>query len=247
MNKIIMSAFLYCTVNPGIHVMGDLPADLSVTLIQPTQTATTNALKSYCQEAELEGPYKFGPSPFNPHLSLAFIEQNDLPADEIEKKYPGLCTELTKIAELHPPVTLNECLSNLTIEAWDGKFKVMHEEKQKEHYLNIVLKLGDCPQLNELSAAIVKMLNSKYNIAQRFPFSAHLTLGRIYTDEDKPINPEIKEFVKKFVGESLRNISHNTTDTNVASSSSSLPSDLLINQFNLSCPAPIYFTMNSIQ
>jgi 2'-5' RNA ligase len=181
---LLLATSLIINIHSGVYVLINVPDEIS-DIVRENQQYMHNAVKEISQNLI------FDPAQFSPHLSLAFVSQDDLPFEEIEKKYPELIKKLEEIAQTSSTIDITDNFKKATVAYWDGKFEVDCGGKKKKNYLNVVLKMDNNQKLSTLAQKISEKLKEQYKIEQRFPFSAHITLGRICNQDDKPLG-EIK-------------------------------------------------------
>lgn len=196
----ILLAFLTVRcIYSGVIISIDVPKEVSKIVLQH-QVLLENGLKESINN-KLKAEYLFSKADFLPHISLAFVNQEQLSTKQVEEKYPGLKDELSKLSLEFPATDISEIYEDLSFEYWPGKFEMVCGGSKKKNYVNVVLKAGSSDFLSKLSNLIRNMLEEKYKIKQAFPFSIHLTIGRLYYSDDSAISisEEFKEAVSEFV------------------------------------------------
>ncbi len=181
----ITSFALYLPTYPGVYLLINLPEE-----VQRIVNAEQEKLEQDIQKinAQQNSSYAFDAAKFSPHISLAFVSQEQLSVDQTKQKFAGLSDELTIIAQQFNPTDISNVFKHMSRAYWQGKFEVACGGSKKKNYINAILKATPNEPLAALSATITTMLQQKYDIKQAFPFSIHLTLGRIYDINDQPIN-----------------------------------------------------------
>ncbi len=172
-------------IQTGIYVLAELPKEVAG-IIQEAQDVLSKKI-AIINERD-DGSYIFQNTQFSPHLSLAFVSQEELPIQEVKQKFVGLIEELQQIAGKHGSINLSQNFADAAIDYWPGKFEVECAGSKKKNYLNVVLKASNNLAFANLAQDVSKALEEKHNVKQRFPFSTHITLGRICDREDKPID-----------------------------------------------------------
>ena len=178
----------------GVYILADLPQGVAE-IAQNAQDALVQDIVKL--NAQNETAYLFQSAQFSPHLSLAFVSQEELSAQEAQKKFSGITQALQDIASKHAQINISNNFKDAAIDYWPGKFEVACGGSQKKNYVNVVLKASNNPELAKLVQNITTVLKEKYNIEQRFPFSTHVTIGRICDRHDKPIDATLKQKLEK--------------------------------------------------
>ena len=177
-------------IQTGVYVLVDLPKEVTE-VIQEAQDALC---KKVAIVNEQEGAhYIFQNTQFSPHLSLAFVSQEELPIQEVKQKFAGLIEELQQITGKHSSIDLSKNFADAAIDYWPGKFEVECGGSKKKNYLNVVLKASNNLAFANLAQDVSRTLEDKYNVKQRFPFSTHITIGRICDKNDSPIDASLKQ------------------------------------------------------
>lgn len=185
----ILAALISQSLSAGVVVLiDDLPREIAE-FVKKEQDSLQEKIKNLNGE---EGtPLAFEPSQFQTHFSLAFVSRDEISVAEIEKKLPGLVNELHIVSQEFQSTDISDTFKNLTSTYWPGKVDVLCGGSKKKNYLNAVLKATPHPVLIQITHKIREMLQEKYAIEQLFPFSLHLTLGRIYHQNDSPLSAEL--------------------------------------------------------
>ena len=186
----LLVAGINSSVNPGVYVLLDTP--FMKDAIERNQQVIKEAVAQdqtaiACRVAGQDGSYNFYEGAFAPHLSLAFISQDELSVAQTEERFPELDAALSRIAEESGPIDLSDSIANASLEYWLGKFQVDCGGSKKSNYLNVVLKVKSNPALAGLVARVTQAIKETTGAEQRFPFSAHFTLGRICEAHDGPV------------------------------------------------------------
>ncbi len=182
--------FLYllvCTasfLDAGVYILIDAPEGIATIMVN-NQEAIRQSLDGYNKEQETRLVFESGK--YHPHLSLAFVTQDELSVDEVAKRFDSIVSMLRSIANEHNPIDITSNFQEAMIAFWPG-----------ENYVSIVLKLTENPRLQALAYAITSHLEQKYDIKQGLPFSPHITLGRVYGKNNELAGLE-KMGVFKFV------------------------------------------------
>lgn len=188
-----LSSVLFSVIHPGVYILCDLPKEVSA-IVQENQEALMSKIEAFNKEKETA--YIFQKAPFSPHLSLAFVNQDQLSVKDITEKYPALSKDLQEIAAKHTQVDITSNFKDAAVDYWPGKFEIEIGGSKKKNYVNIVLKASNNNMLTQLAASVGYVLKEKYNIEQRFPFSTHITLGRICDQNDASIDKSLETALK---------------------------------------------------
>lgn len=189
--QLLLSMFMMVScVKTGVYVLADLPQEVSE-VIQEAQEVLSKKVAELNTQDRTE--YIFQNTQFSPHLSLAFVSQEELPIQEVKQKFADLIQELQSIAGRHTNIDLSKNFEEASIDYWPGKFEVECGGSKKQNYLNVVLKATNNLAFANLAQDVSKTLEGKYSVKQRFPFSPHITIGRIYDKNDNPIDPLLKQ------------------------------------------------------
>ncbi len=188
-NKIVfcLLATAALALQAGVYVLADLPENVQ-TFIRLQQEAMAQKIEML--NAEQKSAYIFEAARFAPHLSLAFVDQKELSVEHTYYAYMHLDLLLSGISKDRKPIDMSSSVENATIAYWPGKFKVKCGDSVKENYANVVLKIEDNAELSALAGEIRAGLENNWSIKQAFPFSSHITLGRIYQADDKPVDTQ---------------------------------------------------------
>lgn len=180
-------------IQTGVYVLAELPKEVAE-VIQEVQDTIFNKIKIINEQDS--SSYIFQNTQFSPHLSLAFVSQEELPIQEVKQKFAGLIEELQQITSKHSSIDLSKNFADAAIDYWPGKFDVECDGSRKKNYLNVVLKASNNLAFANLAQDVSKTLEDKYNVKQRFPFSTHITIGRICDKNDFPIDASLKQKIE---------------------------------------------------
>jgi 2'-5' RNA ligase len=172
-------------IQSGVYVLADLSKEVAE-VIRAAQDVLSEKVAALNKQDKTD--YIFQSTQYFPHLSLAFVSQEELPIQEVKQKFAGITEALKHIAENCTRIDISKNFEDTTIDYWPGKFEVVCGDSKKRNYLNVVLKASHNSALVNLAQAVGNMLQEKYNVQQRFPFSTHITIGRIYDRKDTPID-----------------------------------------------------------
>lgn len=206
LSKIACMTLLFAlSLQAGVVVVVDAPEKMNALV----QHMSENIQQSLAQINEAENTkYQFDPAAYQPHITLAFITNKPLSLEELKQQSPELLTSLEAVAKKQDKILLAESLKNADIELWPGKFEVECNGAKKTNYLNVVIKLNDAQELKKIADALDTELqqNSLY-LPRKFPFSAHVTIGRI-SEENNSSVAELVALLKTKLNEHK-----NTVDT----------------------------------
>jgi 2'-5' RNA ligase len=192
---VLMMLIAVFQTQAGVYVLVELPK----VIIEKVQEAQQQmALKVKELNTQEDGTvYEFQSAQFAPHLSLAFVSQEELSVRDAQEKLPNITQELQGITYNHKTIDIGTHFKDAAIDYWPGKFEVECGESKKKNYMNVVLKASNNEGLLNLANDIRKVLKEKYNIEQRFPFSTHVTIGRVYERDDKPLDDSLRQGLEK--------------------------------------------------
>lgn len=180
-------------VQTGVYILAELPKEVAE-VIQEAQDTLSKKIAIINERGN--GNYIFQNTQFSPHLSLAFVSQEELPIQEVKQKFTGLIEELQQITGKHSSIDLSKNFADAAIDYWPGKFEVECGGSKKKNYLNVVLKASNNLAFANLAQDVSKTLEDKYNVKQRFPFSTHITIGRICDKNDSAIDASLKQKIE---------------------------------------------------
>jgi 2'-5' RNA ligase len=183
-------------VQTGVYILAELPNEVTE-IIQEAQDVLSKKIGMINERDN--GNYIFQNAQFSPHLSLAFVSQEELPIQEVKQKFSGLIEELQQIAGKHRSIDLSKNFADAAIDYWPGKFEVECGGSKKKNYLNVVLKASNNLAFANLAQDVSTTLEDKYNVKQRFPFSTHITIGRICDKNDSLIDLSLKQKLEAIV------------------------------------------------
>jgi hypothetical protein len=183
-------------VQAGVYVVADLPQEVAG-VIQEAQEIFSKKIAAL--NAQENADYIFQNTHYSPHLSLAFVSQEELPIQEVKQTFANLVEELRLIAGKHTHIDLSKNFEDAAIDYWPGKFEVDCGGSKKKNYLNVVLKATNNVAFANLAQDVSKTLEENYNIKQKFPFSTHITIGRICDKNDNPIDASLKQKLEAIV------------------------------------------------
>ncbi|MEX0940829.1 MAG: hypothetical protein WDZ41_05710 [Candidatus Babeliales bacterium] len=196
------------SVNAGVYLLSETPEGF-INVIKQNQAVISKELNHINNQAQNKN-YLFQPAQFSPHLSLAFVSQDQINIEQTKEKYPRFIDELRNIAAQSKAIDITQSVDQMSIDYWQGKFEIEYDGVKKKNYLNVVLKLANNPELIKLANRIGDLLKEKYQIEQRFPFGAHFTLGRICEQNDDQSTTDLgkmlsnkEKLVDTFVGSIL--------------------------------------------
>ncbi|OGB97874.1 hypothetical protein A3F06_04395 [candidate division TM6 bacterium RIFCSPHIGHO2_12_FULL_36_22] len=195
----------YSSLRAGVYIVVDLADNTDAKqLINKIQEKIKKQLEEL--NANSSCTYSLELPAFTPHLSLAFVSQGPLNLENIKQDYPELISQLKTIAKDIDPIIIDA--KNIKTTAWDGKFSVEHDGITKKNYLNIVSKLLENKSLSALAFRIAQLLNAEYNIEQKFTFSPHITIGRVFEKQDRSV-AEVKNIFDELESTSIPSIQIN--------------------------------------
>ena len=177
-------ALVFCclsSLHAGVYVVADAPEEVEK-IVQEIQEEMVLGVEEY--NTEHDDNFIFEPGKFSSHISFAFVSQDELSITQAEEQYDGLVPALQDIAAENASVEIAENFQKSTLEFWPGKFEVECGGSKKKNYVNMVLKASKNQKLEALVSAITGYLEKKHKVKQRFPFSAHFTLGRLCRKND---------------------------------------------------------------
>ncbi|MFA6066485.1 MAG: hypothetical protein WC707_04885 [Candidatus Babeliaceae bacterium] len=180
----------------GVYILIAFPAAVTEIIDEKR-----NRIVKFIQEINCKktSSYVFEATAFSPHLSLAFVSQEELSIDMVNKKFPELTSSLQKIAQEFKTISITDNVNNAQLEYWPGKFEIECGGLKKKNYVNVVLKTSDNATLTQLATRITGYLKDTYKIEQKFPFSAHITIGRICESHDAPVEELRQELLQQKV------------------------------------------------
>jgi len=193
MKKLLASLLMTGFAHAGVFVMIESPHVTQ--LVQDNKKLIAHEVAEF--NAQVPGNKQqlaFEPDKWDAHITLDFIDQDAvMKAQDAEKKYHKLEQNLRLIAKKSSPINITQNIEESRIAYWPGAAPMMLGGSKKQNYVTVVLKLGDNKHLADLADRIARLLEAEYGIKQRFPFSAHLTLGRIYEVNDNPVMPIVPQ------------------------------------------------------
>lgn len=196
------------SLHAGVVVLVDLPQDVMQEIMQVAQESAAKVVNDVAQENKVA--LQFSESPYLPHISLAFVSPDKLNNEQIKEKYAALLPNFKKIAQGADSIDLSEAVKSPEVNLWPGRFEMECGGSKKKNYQNLVLALGASAALSTLAEQVRGSIETEYDITQRFPFSAHLTLGRICEKDDQPLSPELlaslKETLEKKIGSEVQEL-----------------------------------------
>lgn len=206
---ILIPTLLFSSLaHAGVFVMIESP--LVIQLVQENKkliAQEVQALNARTSAQESKKQYIFEPDKWGAHITLAFIDQDPaLKAEDAEQKYSKLEQYLRLIAKKTSPINITDNIEESVIAYWPGAAPMVLGGSKKQNYVTVVLKLGNNRHLSDLAELITRQLEVAYGIKQRFPFSAHLTLGRIYEVNDAPVAPIVSQLTTEPIVESVERI-----------------------------------------
>lgn len=195
--KVLFSLLVMAScVQAGVYVLVELPKEIAQVIQEAQDTLSKNI--AIINERDGTG-YIFENTQFSPHLSLAFVSQEELSIQEVKQKFAGLIEQLQRIAGKHNQIDLSKNFEDAVIDYWPGKFEVECGGSKKKNYVNVVLKASNNLAFVSLAQDVSKALEDKYSVKQRFPFSTHITIGRICDKNDNPIDQSLKQKLEAIV------------------------------------------------
>ena len=181
----IFSLLIPGFVQAGVIASIEFPKMQAVIKANQQRQAEILPLINTQSQEDNDFEYVFEPAPYVAHLTLAFINKDNMTVVQANERYPRLNDLMNGVARYVRPIDLTNNVVRATIEYWPGKFEIQAADgSKKKNYLNVVLKLEENHTLTSLATEIAQRLEKQYGIKQSFPFSAHFTLGRIYEKND---------------------------------------------------------------
>ncbi len=198
-NRIIALILLCSSIVTSPSVV--LLADLSEEVHAIVENAQENFKKLLDEAKDGTGDYRFVAGAYQPHLSLAYVSYGKESVEQMQEKEPSLISKLAALATRYKQINLNASLQKAHLECWQGKFEFETDGKKIKNYYNVVIKLAPSQELNALITDMDAEFSELTSYPSRtFPFSAHLTLGRLYESSDKDVT-FLAEQIKKLAAE----------------------------------------------
>lgn len=154
-----------------------------------------------------------------PHLTMAYLVNGNASATSLDDLLASnndgdeFKKALSVIAQDFDKIDLTENLVQAELEFWQGKFPVelTLDNANKKLYTNyclVVLKLKESQQLLDLAGQVRGLVDEKLSIKQRFPFGAHLTIGRVVSVDDHNSVHELvgSKLKPKFAGKKVNEL-----------------------------------------
>ncbi|MCL4380447.1 hypothetical protein M1466_03110 [Candidatus Dependentiae bacterium] len=170
------------SMDAGVYVLVDLPASMAA-VVAAAQQQLQKGLEEY--NASHGTAFLFEPTQFSPHLSVAFVSQEPLSVQAAAAKFPAIEAVLQDIIQNNQgSIDITEAVQQAMLEFWPGKFTMTFAGAPRKNFINVVLKFA---MHDTLAQQIRNGLQEHYGIKQAFPFSAHISLGRMYQQDDAPV------------------------------------------------------------
>lgn len=114
-------ALMFSVTHPGVIISIDVPERVADIVKEHQDSLACNIEQV---NEQLHSSYQFSKAQFSPHISLAFVSQEQLSTQATQEKYPGLKEELAKLASQFSATDITDTYKNLTFDYWPGKFEM---------------------------------------------------------------------------------------------------------------------------
>ncbi len=185
---LFLTLCIWHTLFAGVVVLVEVPVE-SKALLEDS----AKVVESVASQAG----YTFQQVSYSAHITLAFVSQERVTVKSFLENNPELESDLKVISNQYKKFDISSSIAYGAIDCWQGTFEIDYNDKKIKNYYNIVLKLKDSSELFDLAQAIRTILEEKYKIKQAFPFSAHITIGRVFEENGQEVSPDIVDQLKK--------------------------------------------------
>lgn len=185
-------------LNSGVIIGVDIPKEAAESVVEQ-QEKIKKQLEALSKETGRK--YVFDGGEYSPHITVAFITEDKKTAQNYLEENGSAQEKLAQIASHSGPIDISNDMQHAKLDCWKGtppprtKIKCGENEAVK-HYCNIVLKLADSKDLNKLA----KELDEQFELKRLYPFSPHVTIGRVCSEDDQPIDGMVDQLKKRLVG-----------------------------------------------
>ena len=177
--KFLLFSFLSLPMYAGVVLFAPVPPVWD-TILKQGQALIEEKLK---EEQNLQ--HVFEPSLYVPHISLAYLSDEELTMDKLELQEKALDSELQEFAQTTRCIALDN-LKHTKINAWKGSKPATYQEKNYNNYAILVAKMEPSEQLTKAVEKLDTLLLKHPAFLKRkfLPFAPHLTFGYLYAKDD---------------------------------------------------------------
>ena len=185
-------------LNSGVIIGVDIPKEAAESVVEQ-QEKIRKQLEDLSEETGQK--YVLDGGEYSPHITVAFITPDKKTAQNYLEENGGAQKKLAQIASHSESIDISDGMQHAELDYWKGnpppgtKIKCGENENVK-HYYNIVLKLAASAHLNKLA----EELDKQFELKRRFPFSVHVTIGRVCSVSDQPIDGMVDQLKQRLVG-----------------------------------------------